>query len=206
MRRTRSDRLANGLTLLVVAATGVLAFLYVAIALNPAVVFNPYPPPSAAPPLWPPTPTSPPIAAASTSAPRAFPSPTPLRPATLTPTPEPGRPFSATVQPGPYPPLLDCTSAGIVGSVTDWQGEPLVGYPVHVWGPGVQSIALSGSAPGYGPSGWQVAVSVDEEGATWFAQLHLYDVHQVHPPLSNPVSFVLPETCPQVLVFFHEQR
>ena len=98
-------------------------------------------------------------------------------------------PFSATVRPGPLPPLLDCSRALLAGTVTDQGGEDLVGYPVHVWGPGVDTVVLSGSASAYGPSGWEVVGVAEEEQGIWYVQLHLYNLYRAHPPpLRNSVD------------------
>jgi len=114
-------------------------------------------------------------------------------------------PFSATVRPGPLPPLLDCSRALLAGTVTDQGGEDLVGYPVHVWGPGVDTVVLSGSASAYGPSGWEVVGVAEEEQGIWYVQLHLYNLYRAHPPLSEIVSIEMTEDCPQALVHFQER-
>lgn len=206
MKEIWGDRLANLLTGLALVATGGLILVFAAIAVNPAFPFNPYPPPIPSPsPRLSPTPTRGSSHPAVTPASSILPSPTPLWPATPTPTQEPTMPFSATVEPGAHQPLMDCSRPLLAGTVTDREGEPLMGYPLHVWGPGVDTIILSGSAPAYGPSGWEVAMSEEETEGVWFVQLHLYNIYRTHPPLSPIVRVALSETCPQAMVRFQEQ-
>jgi hypothetical protein len=114
-------------------------------------------------------------------------------------------PFSATVRPGPLSPLLDCSRPLLAGTVTDREGEDLVEYPLHVWGPGVDTVVLSGSAPAYGPSGWEVVGVAEEEQGIWHVQLHLYSLYRAHPPLSEIVSVEMAQDCPQAMVHFRER-
>ncbi|MBN1954638.1 MAG: hypothetical protein JW900_06260 [Anaerolineae bacterium] len=186
----RSDRLAHLLTLLLLVASGGVVFVYLLIAINPFTPLNPFPPatPTAVatrygtPTAVEGTPTGerPPTI---TSPHAAFVSPTPLRPITPTAAPGATMPFSATVQVGRQVTVLDCRQAILAGTVVDAAGEPLIGYPVHVWGPGEDTIAVSGDAPAHGPSGWEVASSGMETG-TWYVQLHSYNVYRAHPPFS----------------------
>jgi len=177
--------------------------VYVVIAFRPTVSINPFPPLS---PLPSPSTTTGPgtsspirLSPSPSSAARPAPTPTPLVPTTPTPTPAPTFPFTASVGLGPSD---DCGWAGLVGEVEDREGEPLEGYPIHVWGPGLETIVLSGSAPAYGPSGWEVVIT-DTGGpisGTWFVQLHQYNVYHHHPPLSAIVRVELPGTCSESLV------
>jgi len=216
--RKRGDRLAHVLTVLMLAATGLAAAAILALLVNPALPFNPYPPPAALPlpdatapgpvegPV--PTPTGTPVTVASggaTAGPMRLPlpTPTPLHPATLTPTPQANWPFSATIVYGPGP-LLDCAGPRIAGAVSDRQGEPLRGYPLHVWGPGTEMIVRSASAPTYGPAGWVVSPTVGTEAGTWYVQLHLDSAYFAYRPLSAIVPVILPADCPQALVLFEE--
>jgi hypothetical protein len=229
-----TDRLARVLTFLVLAATGALVLVFAVIALNPAVPFNPYPPTTPFPPSrasvttapetrrptalstrspFPsPTRLRPATATRETRKPTAlparspFPSPTPLRPATLLPTPEPAMPFSSTVEGGTSSALLDCDGVLVAGIVLDAEGEALTGYPVHVWGPGVDTIVVSGSAPAYGPSGWEAAATETEDGdIIWNVQLHVHNIYQAHPPVSGIVRVELPRRCPQAMLLFRER-
>lgn len=215
-RRRWSDRLIQALTVLSLAATGAAVVFFLALLVNPALPFNPYPPPTVAPVPTPSataagSPPTPPPTAAPVPSPTAGPTrsplpvPTPLRPATLTPRAEPSMPFSATVVYG-VEAGLGCRDALIAGSVNDRAGEPLRGYPVHVWGPAVDVIVRSGSAAAGGPGGWEVALPADAPpGSVWSVQMHLDSAYFAYPPLSAIVRVALPADCPQALIRFQER-
>ena len=176
---------------------------YIAIAVDPTAPFNPYPPPTPSSPLscltTPGSRSTPsPVALSPRATGRDRPDPTPLRPATLTPSPAPALSFGATVELQASP---DCTWAGLAGTVSSFEGEPLEGYPVHVWGPGLDAIVLSGSAPAYGPSGWEVVVGEAGTAAsgTWHVQLHQHDVLLGHPPLSPVLQVDMTGSCQESL-------
>jgi len=81
-----------------------------------------------------------------------------------------------------------CTTTMLAGTVVDGMGRHLEGYPVHVWGPELDIIVVSGSADEYGPSGWEVLIGASRPVDTWYVQLHEHNVYQTHPPLSPVVS------------------
>jgi hypothetical protein len=93
----------------------------------------------------------------------------------------------------------------LAGTVSSAEGEPLEGYPVHLWGPGGDVILLSGSDPSRGASGWShVAPSQGETiSSTWHLQLHLPDVYQNYPPVSPIVQVALSGTCRDGLALIH---
>jgi len=166
------------------------------------MALNPFPPPVV--PVDSLSPTAELLATATALPARPpFVTPTPLLPLPLSPTPRPVMPFSATSVQGleALPMVEDCQPL-IAGTVTDAQGEPLTGYAIHVWGPGLETIVRSGSTLDYGPSGWEVE-GMEGEGV-WTVQLHRYDVRQVHPAVSDVVYVTLPEVCPQAAVHFQE--
>ena len=41
-------------------------------------------------------------------------------------------------------PPLGCNWTGIAGHVQDLDGNPLIGYPVHIWGAGIDETPMSG--------------------------------------------------------------
>lgn len=199
--------------MLLLLASGALLGGYVAIAVNPYVPINPYPPPL---PSSTPTRTTAEIAPSPSPSlphPRAtsishFLTPTPIHPTTPTPTPTPTMPFTATVE---RRASETCRRLELAGTVTDQEGAPLEGYPVHVWGPGVNRIVLSGSDPTYGPSGWSVTLVALEKGnisvrGTWYAQLHRYDAYRGHPPLSTVVRIEMTGTCSESIAVIHFQE
>ncbi len=50
-----------------------------------------------------------------------------------------------------------CTWMGVAGEVLDLNRNPVLpgSYVVHVWGSGIDARLVVGSAPDYGPSGWE---------------------------------------------------
>jgi hypothetical protein len=116
--------------------------------------------------------------------------PTLIRPATPAPTPLPDVLFTANVE------IVDgdgCGGALIAGTVVDSLGDPIEGYPIHVWGAGIDGIVVSGSAEEYGPSGWQVlAASGEVVSGTYYVQLHEYNVYSGHPAISLIIETELP--------------
>ncbi len=110
-------------------------------------------------------------------------------------------PFSATVE---VEASAGCRRSVLAGTVRDREGEPLLQYPLHVWGAGLDTIVISGSAPAYGPSGWEVTLPGTARGI-WYVQLHRYDIAQAHPPLSDIVQIILPTGCHRALVALREQ-
>lgn len=157
------------LSVVVVLATLAVAGFY---ALVGAGVYDLFPPPTRAPvaelpthtptprvtsiPTWTPTPspteTSPP---APTEPPSPTPTPpasstlppTPTFPPTATPTPRAtrsARPFTYDVTFKP-PQYGGCSWTGVAGRVQDLDGNPLPGYPVHVWGAGIDEVVTGGT-------------------------------------------------------------
>ena len=81
----------------------------------------------------------------------------------------------------------------MAGTVVDSLGEPVEGYPIHVWGTGIDDIVVSGSAVEYGPSGWQILVLSEEVvTGTYYVQLHEYNVYTGHPAVSWIIEIELP--------------
>ena len=166
MGNDRRTALFNVLTIVVLVATVCLVGFYTSIGLN---IFNPFPPPTvisvAQSPVETPTPEGP--TAVPTWTPTHTPTATPPRPTrtpTLTPSVTPTFPatptFPPTVTPtpratrSPWPftyelnltqPQYGCSWTGVAGQVQDLDGNPLIGYPVHVWGAGLDVVVNSGS-------------------------------------------------------------
>ena len=44
---------------------------------------------------------------------------------------------------------------GVAGTVEDLDGNPLKGYPIHIWGGGLDVVVNSGDDQMYGDSGWE---------------------------------------------------
>jgi hypothetical protein len=93
------------------------------------------------------------------------------------------------------------------GTVVDYEGEGLEGYPIHVWGPTGEVILISGSAPSYGPSGWEFVIPAPEGpvSGTWYLQLHVSSVYRNYAPASPILSIKLPEACREGRTSIHFQ-
>ncbi len=218
------DRVFNLLSLVVLALTGITFLCYVTIAINPHLPYNPFPPrtqdlaaeslPSTATPTrilaatWTPTVTptvtpTPPPSFTPTVTPT--PAPTDLAP-TPTPTPtETSAPPTPRVTRSPYPftyeifyetPLYGCAWMGVAGTVQDIDGNPLTGFPIHVWGGGIDTVVYSGDKQLYGDSGWeQFFNSAPMEARGIFrVQIHARD-NPNHPPVSQEIVLNFPGYC-----------
>lgn len=107
---------------------------------------------------------------ATPTIPTKTPTPTPSNTPTDTPTPGPSPTATFTLSPYPFTKSPDspiylrnfantagCDWLGLAGEVLDTNGLPVGsgGYRVHVWESGVDARLNTGSAPAYGPSGWE---------------------------------------------------
>ena len=112
--------------------------------------------PSITPTLPPPTPTRTP-----THTPTETPTETPTGPTpTATNTRSPF-PFTKSIDTPTYlrnyANTAGCNWLGIAGEVVDLSGNPVSAgsYQVHVWESGIDARVAVGTAPAYGPSGWE---------------------------------------------------
>ncbi len=64
-----------------------------------------------------------------------------------------------------------CNWSSIAGSVMNYDGSALNGYGVHVVGEGVDQTVATGSAPGFGPGGFEVPLGSVARDAQFVAQL-----------------------------------
>jgi hypothetical protein len=191
-----SDRTRNLISLFFLLATfGVLGY-FVLIWQNPYSPLNPLAPPTPLPLMITATYTPAPTAtAAPTDAPTATytPSEIPTIEATMTFTPVALEgatiPPSTLLAPGDsanYRFALQndrvifltnpdarggCNWSSIAGSVMGFDGSALNGYGVHVVGNGVDMTVGTGSAPGFGPGGFEVPLGSAARDAQYAAQL-----------------------------------
>ncbi len=182
--------------------------------------------PIASIPTW--TPTPPPTATAAgpptdTPGPTLTPSTTPTLPPTLTPrptatfaptaTPRPTEaptaratrsawPFTYQVRlrPGQYG---GCSWTGVAGQVQDLDGNPLPGYPVHVWGAGIDAVVNAGADSRlnamYGSdAAWEQYFGPHPKPIEVRVQLH-DPVSEGHPPVSEEIVIELPGSCSTAL-------
>lgn len=204
----------NVASLIMLGVTVITLICYIAIAVNPYLPINPFPPepqqvlvatvtPS-------PTPTQIPAATwTPTATPTITPTPPPSFTPTITPTPAPTTPPPPTATPeptetptprvtrSPYPftyeltyetPYYGCTWMGVAGTVEDIDGNPLRGYPIHVWGGGIDTVVTSGDKPVYGDAGWEQFFDSSPKSVdgVFRVQIHSRD-NPNHPPISAEV-------------------
>jgi hypothetical protein len=210
---TRQDRLFSLLSLVMLGLTLLIVVYYIIIAVNPMTGLNPFPPDPAeagwivatGTPTT--TPTETPVPTwTPTNTPTITPTPPPSFTPTITPTPEPTTPPptpvpTATPTPrvtrSPYPftyeisyetPYYGCAWMGVAGTVQDIDGNPLTGYPIHVWGGGIDTVVTSGDKQMYGNSGWEQFFNnapMDAQGV-FRVQIHARD-NPNHPPISEEI-------------------
>lgn len=102
-------------------------------------------------------------------------------------------------------PAAGCMWQGLGGTVSGFNGEPLSGYQVHVFGPNIDQIVLSGSNTLYGQgSGWEVPVGNQISTATYFVELRSPQGTVISPRIQ--VTF--PSDCARnlALVNFYQTR
>lgn len=184
---------------------------FIIIAINPQSSLNPFPPATSV--IATPSPTAasatlcpPTVAFSAVATPSVRPTPTRMDLDLPTPTATPTFPFTSTVEVRARP---DCEEIVLAGTVRDAEGEPLEGYPVHLWGPTGEAILISGSSPDYGAGGWAFALPRAKVPSlsTWFVQLHEQSVYRSHPSMSSIVEVRLSGDCEEglTLIHFHER-
>jgi hypothetical protein len=218
MENDRRVTIFNTLTIVVLAATVCLVGFYGLVAIN---VLNPFPPPTPVSIVSLPTPTNTSVPGPSTRTPTPIPtitptpgptntrtptltpSVTPTWPPTKTPTPTPPRvtrspwPFTYEVSLGT--PQLGCGWTGVGGHVQDLDGNPLQGYPVHVWGAGIDVVVSAGADAGlntrYGhQAAWEQFFDASPKPMEVRVQLH--DPYRSdHLPVSEEIVIDFPGYC-----------
>ena len=216
MGTDRKTALFNILTVVVLVALVCLVCFYGLVASN---VLNPFParelatraawPDTPTPggptpvPTWTPTntPTITPTPLPSKTATRTLtPSVTPTFPPTRTPTPRVTRsPWSFTHEMRLGFPQYGCSWTGVAGQVEDLDGNPLTGYPVHVWGAGIDVVVTSGTDARFNTIyGHQAAWEqfFDSTPKSMEIRVQLHDPYRSdHPPISEEVVISLPGYC-----------
>lgn len=215
------DRVFNMLSLVMLGFTVVTLLCYVLIAINPYLPINPFPPaPNAfvvatTTPL--PTPTRTLIATwTPTATPTVTPTPPPSFTPTITPTPAPTTPPPPTstdeptatstprVTRSPYPftyevtyetPYYGCAWTGVAGTVEDLDGQALLGYPIHVWGGGIDTVVYSGDKQLYGDSGWEQYFNNAPMAVKGVFRVQIHAKEGNHPPISPEIVLDYPGYC-----------
>jgi hypothetical protein len=183
-------------------------------------------PPSFTPvtPTLPVTPTIPPTNTTAPGTPTntLFPSITPSQPAaapgTATGLPASLTPIAIGDTPSPFPFSLrepvsltsnfansaGCLWQGVGGQVFDVNNQPLTGVRVHVFGPGIDTYAVSGSNTLYGQSGYEVSVANTTSLTAYIVELQ----SPTGTVISDQVQINFTATCQQnlALVNFKQTR
>lgn len=206
----------NALTLFFLAATVAVCLITVLLVQDPTLPFNPFPPPTPRP-----TPTlfvlgeavqNPHESPAPTALPTATPTPLLIATPTIPPTLTGVTPPLATYTPAAFPFTLQdgayaytqytgeqgCDYMAIAGQVFDLNGEPLKFIPIHIRDMEgfFETIVFSGSAPQYGPSGYEVQLNTSPYEAEFIVQL----ISETARPLSDEVVVRTRASCAENLI------
>lgn len=219
-------QLLNILTIVVLVATLWLAGFYTLVAVGVYDVFPPPTPiavaqlPTSTPtprvtviPTWTPTPlptATPPGPATDTPGPTPTPSSTPTLPPTATFPPTATSTPRATRSAWAFTsevtlrgPEYGCGWTGVAGQVQDLDGNPLSGYPVHVWGAGIDEVVVAGSDARFNTiygfeAAWEQFFGPNPKAMEIHVQLH--DAFSAnHPPVSDEIVINMPGACSRAL-------
>ncbi len=219
------------LSVVVLLATFGIGGYFLLIFVNPTTPLNPLPPlppisiptatvtPLGLPPTWTPTPISGTDTPTLVPTITLLPSPTPfsLIPPTATPSPTatPKAAFSATVNAIesiliPHLAEKGCNWQGVAGTVDDANNSPIIGMVVRLVGTlngrPVNMTTVSGVAPDYGKSGWELALGTTPLSSEKTLYVQLLD--QAGLPLSDNVYLTTYNDCKKnlILVRFKKNR
>lgn len=219
------DRVVNLLSLLTLGLTGVMLLCYIFIAINPYSRLNPFPPRAqqiiVATETPAPTPSRTlPATWTPTATPTVTPTPPPSFTPTVTSTPEPTRepptPVPPTLTPSPTPrvtrspypftyelryetPYYGCAWTGVAGTVMDIDGNHLMGYPIHVWGGGIDVVIYSGDKQLYGDSGWEQFFNSAPMAVSGVFRVQIHAKTGNHAPISQEIALDYPGYCSSAL-------
>jgi hypothetical protein len=199
--RKRSGAAYNLLTVLFLLSSCGLTAYFAFLWRNPYSALNMFPP-FTPPPIIVSETYIPTITYTPSETPTPIPTDTPLP--TITPTPPPTEPpepvVEATAAPGFAFALQGgraifvtnpdgrggCNWSSIAGTVADANGQALNGYQIRILGEAINETVISGTAPGYGPGGFELQVGNEAVDAEFAVQLL--------DPAGTPVSDVITTT------------
>jgi hypothetical protein len=228
----RQSVIWNILTIVVVLASCCLAYYFLSIFKNPNVALNPFPPVKAIPTLTlfqtdTPTHTVIPLDATWTPTITLQLSPSRTRAATLTlvyqlitpsvtttptitSTPMPASAVITHLASTTYHSDKKCNWLGVAGKVLGTDGEPLLSQQILLGGTLdgklVNSLTLSGLAPAYGPSGFEIVLRDHPIASIETIWIQLLD--DKAKPLTNKIYFETYDDCVRnlVMVVFSRTR
>jgi hypothetical protein len=91
----------------------------------------------------------------------------------------------------------------VAGQVQDLDGNPLSGYPVHVWGAGIDEVVVAGSDARFNTiygseAAWEQFFGPNPKAMEIHVQLH--DAFSAnHPPVSDEIVINMPGACSRAL-------
>jgi hypothetical protein len=219
-KKRRPGCFFNLLSGIFVAATLVVALLFLIIFINPQNPLNPLPPTTipalvltntptptpkgVLPATW--TPTSSPTftpTATSTDTPSPTPTNTPVPTADL----ESGTTFdiqegSPSYEVNSFHPDAGCNWLGVAGQIFDTEGNPVSGVLIEAGGQlgetQVSGLTLSGMAPDYGEGGFEITISDSPTTSSDAVWIQLLD--QANLPLSEKIFFQTFDSCDSNLI------
>ena len=220
-RKPSSGWFWNILTVLVLVSTLCMLCGFMMVFLNPQVGFNPFPPPTlpptlsfptptatlpvvTLPPTWTPTPTITPTPAPS---PTAVPNPTAIPSPTLSPTPypyelQPGTPTYTSSK--IFHSDQGCNWLSVAGQVLDTSGKPVVVNVLvrgELAGTPVELLTISGTAPNFGPGGYEIQLADHPIASNHTLHIQLLDPNGL--PISPQIYFDTHDICDENIVLIN---
>lgn len=160
-------------------------------------------------PTWTPTATptaTPTPAPTDTPRPTPLPSATPTFPPTATPTPRVTRSARLFTYELEFKfPQYGCGWTGVAGHVQDLDGNPLQGYPVHIWGASLDMVVTSGADARFNTiysnqASWEQFF--DNKPKVFQVRVQLHDPYQDnHLPISDEIVIDMPGYCGGALAY-----
>jgi hypothetical protein len=76
----------------------------------------------------------------------------------------------------------------------------LVGYPIHIWGGGIDVVVTSGDKQNYGDAGWEQFFLNNPQELRGVFRVQIHDKYNPnHPPVSQEIVLNFPGYCSQSL-------
>jgi len=96
-------------------------------------------------------------------------------------------------------PQYGCSWTGVAGHVQDLDGNPLIGYPVHVWGAGIDAVVNSGADARFNTiygnkAAWEQFFDAKPKPMEIKVQLH-DPYRDDHLPISEEIIVNMPGFC-----------
>jgi hypothetical protein len=102
-------------------------------------------------------------------------------------------------------PQYGCNWTGVAGHVQDLDGNPLQGYPVHIWGAGIDQVVTSGADARFNTiyanqAAWEQFF--DNKPKEFDVRVQLHDPYRDdHLPISEEIVIRMPGYCGGALAY-----